>query len=66
MRLDELQREANAVLARVGIVTPSEAGLDVDRSAALVVINRRDRMRRAEIDHALVNILLSMGATWET
>jgi hypothetical protein len=37
----------------------------ISRSASLIVINRADRMRRVEIDQALANLLLSLGATWD-
>jgi hypothetical protein len=53
------------ILAVVGAELASDTLIAINRSAAFVVINRTDRMRRLEIDQTLANVLLSLGATWD-
>jgi hypothetical protein len=65
VKLEALKAKLEDVLAVVGADLAIDTVIAISRSASLIVINRADRMRRVEIDQALANLLLSLGATWD-
>ncbi|HEY1547510.1 MAG TPA: hypothetical protein VGG28_06810 [Kofleriaceae bacterium] len=64
VRADALTR-AEEILASLG-VSAVDVQIAIDRAGEFVAISRAERTRRLAIDEAVMNLLLSRGATWDS